>query len=926
MSQRYVVIDLETTGNSPKKGDRIIQFAGVVIEGDKIVDEYSTFIHPGQDIPLFIEELTGIDNEMVKHAPQFEDVAPRIAEFLADACFVAHNVLFDLSFLQEELKRCGFEGFYGSTIDTVELSKIMKPTSDGYKLNQLAKEENLQHERPHRADSDAYVTALLFMELKKKMLRLPLITLKRLYKLSFSLKSEISDLLDECIAERLRQPEYHRPEIEIFRGLALRRVTNNRTYSEGSYPYPYDHKDKMSLMTQAYADLESRPAQLDMMDKVFDSFINKEPIMIEAGTGIGKSLGYLLPAVFFAREYQAKVVISTYTLQLQEQLIHKEVPKVKSMVPFEFRAVLLKGRANYLSLAKFELALRQKEDNYETALAKMQILVWLTETETGDKDELNLGSGGQLFWERLQSDRLMFSDIQEPWISYDFYERAKGVADKADIIVTNHSFLMADILSNEGIIPKSGYLVLDEAHQLERAAARSMGAKMDYISVKTLFNRIGTYEQKLMLYRIEKICRERKLDDGLNIKSIERSISDFHYEFEQFFYLLAAKADALTASTAPQRIPLEALGNGMSTLSIMAERLVELIGIICQGLDDRLVLLKKADGLGKNAMFFLNEVEALIRHMEKISRTIHEFFISPDSGSVYWLEYTRAAPHHGISISSQPAAAGRIVWETFFAGQKSVVMTSATLSVKNSFRYFMSELGISDSHIKKVVYPEAFDFSKSAKVIVSKDMPDIQIAAPEAFSKAAAQHIVQAARGARGRTMILFTSHELLRMTYQNVKDDGGLEEFTLLAQGVTGGGRARLLKNFRTLDKAVLFGTAGLWEGIDIPGEDLSCLVIVRLPFSPPDEPVAEAKYKLIEQHGKNAFSYYSLPEAILRFRQGFGRLIRTHKDKGVLLLLDRRIYTAKYGKEFVAAIPAVQWEEVGLYHLADTIKRWLD
>ena len=444
MAQRYVVVDLETTGNSPKKGERIIQFAAVVIEEDQIIAEYSTFIHPEQEISMFIEELTGIDNDMVKDAPIFEDVAERISALLKDAVFVAHNVLFDLTFLKEELERCGMEAFYGSTVDTVELAKIMKPTSDGYKLNQLAKAEKLDHSRPHRADSDAYVTAQLFLELKKKLYQLPLLTMKQLYRLSYSLKSEISELIQECMADKLSQPSDYNSMIEAFQGLAFKKVSSDHAQNTWKMDYPSDRQAKLKLIRESLPDFESREGQLEMMDRVYDSFENEHHTIIEAGTGIGKSLAYLLPAAYFSVKQGKPVVISTYTLQLQEQLLQSEEPKLRKILNFPFTVVLLKGRSNYLSLAKFERAIREKEDNYETALTKMQILVWLTETETGDKDELNLTSGGELFWERLQSNSLTKTGLQKPWQAVDFYERAKAVALKADIIITNHAFLMAD--------------------------------------------------------------------------------------------------------------------------------------------------------------------------------------------------------------------------------------------------------------------------------------------------------------------------------------------------------------------------------------------------------------------------------------------------------------------------------------------------
>ncbi|MED4695597.1 ATP-dependent DNA helicase DinG [Peribacillus frigoritolerans] len=926
MMQRYVVVDLETTGNSPKKGDRIIQFAGVVIENDQIVDEYSTFIHPGQEISLFIEELTGISNETVKNAPDFEDVAENIARLIEGACFVAHNVLFDLSFLQEELVRCGYEPFYGSTLDTVELAKILKPTSDGYKLHQLAKEENLDHSRPHQADSDAYATALLLLELKKKLMNLPVMTLKQLYRLSYSLQSEVSELIDACIASKLAKAEVHSPDLITYRGLAFKKAEHEGDHKDTGSKFPLDNEEKVAMLQSAFPAFEARSGQLDMMNLIHNSFETSQDAIIEAGTGIGKSIGYLLPAVYFAKKHQKPVVVSTYTLQLQDQLLQNEVPKLKKILPFTFQAVLLKGRSNYLSLAKFERALREKEDNYETALTKMQILVWLTETVTGDKDELNLTSGGQLFWNRLQSDGLTYAGLKQPWLALDFFERAKKTAAKADIIITNHSFLMTDLLTEDALIPKKGYLVLDEAHHLEQAASKQLGSRLNYISVKTILNRLGTSDQKQLLYKLDRMLLNNGLTDGRSSHELDQKLSDFSYEFEQLFYYLSNQAEKLSRSVSPKRLSFKIDDGRWGKAILVAERLVDLLGYIITELEKRLALLLNNESpLGKNSLFHLNDIEVLLGHLQDTRDSLHEFFIKPHEENIYWLDYTNAAPQHGVTLTVQPIAGSKRLWDSYFGRQKSVVMTSATLVVKDSFKYFKEQLGLENEPMQTASFPSPFPYKKLVKVLVPNDLPDINCLSVEEFSETAANHIIAAAQAAKGRMMVLFTSHEMLRATYHSVKDCGVLDEFTLFAQGISGGSRMRLLRNFQNFEKAVLFGTTSLWEGVDIPGEDLSCLIIVRLPFSPPDEPVTAAKCQLLEKQGRNPFSEYSLPEALLRFRQGFGRLIRTPEDKGILVILDRRIITAKYGTEFQKAIPKVDWHQGTISEMAEMIEEWI-
>ena len=927
MTQRYVVVDLETTGNSSKKGDRIIQFAAVVIENDVIVDEFSSYIHPEQEISLFIEELTGISTETVKNAPIFYDVAEQIVSLLQGACFVAHNVLFDLSFLQDELTRCGFEPFYGSTLDTVELAKILKPTSDGYKLHQLAKEDHIEHLRPHQADSDAYATALLLLSFKKKLLSLPVITLKQLLRLSFSLQSEINELIEDCIATKLSKPEEYLPNLITYRGLAFKRVEAELENNDTVDDFPFDDSTKMKMLKEAFPDFELREGQLKMMNVTYDSFEKERHAIIEAGTGIGKSLGYLFPAMFFALKQKQPIVVSTYTIQLQDQLLQKEIPKLKEILPFSFQAVLLKGRSNYLSLAKFERALREKEDHYESALTKMQIIVWLTETETGDKDELNLSSGGQLVWNRLQSDGLTYPGLKKPWYDMDFYEKAKRTAAKADLIITNHAFLISDLIHKDAILPKQGYLIVDEAHHLERAASKQLGQRLDYVSFKTVLNRLGTSEQKQLLYRVECLIANHNLHVQREVGTLNKNLNDFSFEFEQLFYILAQQTKKLTNNSIPNRIAfkIDELHHWIQA-KLVAERLVDLLASVLSLLKEKINILKQSEtSLGKNALFYLNDLEIILEEMNETKEILYEFFIQPREDYIYWIDYVNSAKQNGIVLYSQPVMGNKQAWDRYFGNQKSVIMTSATLSVKNSFQFFKTQLGIDEEHIYSMSFPSPFHYEDQVKLLVPNDIPDIQTQTVFDFSESAANHIIAAAQAAHGRTMVLFTSHEMLRSTYYVVKECGLLDDYTLFAQGISGGSKMRLLRNFQSFDKAVLFGTTSLWEGVDIPGEDLSCLIIVRLPFSPPDEPVTEARCKLLEKNGQNAFYSYSLPEALLRFRQGFGRLIRTSTDRGVLVVLDRRIMTSKYGVEFQKALPPVKWEEVSISEMATIIEEWI-
>jgi ATP-dependent DNA helicase DinG len=725
----------------------------------------------------------------------------------------------------------------------------------------------------------------------------------------------------------MKKVEVPTPTIEVYRGIALKKRGQQRECDDHPVDYPFSKQAKIKFMQAAFPAFEEREGQISMMDLIYESFQTRHHAIIEAGTGIGKSLGYLLPAVYFAKQSKQPVVISTYTLQLQEQLLKAEIPKLKRIIQIPFQAVLLKGRSNYLSLAKFKRILVEKDNNYETALAKMQILVWLIETETGDKDELHLSSGGELFWERLQSNENTRYGLEKPWVEFDFYEQAKAVAAKADLIITNHAFLLSDLLSTNRLIPESGYLILDEAHHLERAATRKLGRKLDYLSVRMLMNRIGTSDQKQLLYRLETILAHHQLVEFQSVATINETINDFMYEYDQLFSHLGAQANHMVKTRGPKKIPIKLKDDKhWKHTVILTERLVGHLQGLVLAIQIRVdAVMQSPETLSKNSLGYLNDLELAMQEMNSIKEALTEFFIKQKDETVYWLEYTKKVPQQGITLLSHPVSGKDLIWETFFSRQKSVVMTSATLSVKHSFQFFIEQLGMENVTANTAHYPSPFQYDKQVKVLVPEESPNIKDVTIEEYSIYTADYVITAALAAKGRMMILFTSHEQLRAVYQIVKDSELLPDFTLFGQGISGGSKMRLLKNFQVFEKALLFGTTSFWEGVDIPGEDLSCLMIVRLPFSPPDEPVTAAKCHLLEMKGKNPFWTYSLPEAILRFRQGFGRLIRTTTDKGVLIVLDRRILTTSYGKEFQLAIPPVPWQEVSQTQLTEVIESWI-
>jgi ATP-dependent DNA helicase DinG len=933
MLNKFVVIDLETTGNLPKKGEKIIQFAAVVIENGNVTEKFSSLINPQKPIPAFIEELTGLNSDMVKDAPVFTEVAAKITSLLDDAYFVAHNVLFDLSFIQEELLQAGFEGFYGPVLDTVELARILYPTADGYKLSDLAEKEKLKHDRPHQADSDAEATAELLQILLNRLSLIPNKILEELRDLSGGLKSDIQQLLDELLIENSRKIEELPDTIEIFKGVALKKYDRflNQSLNNGDYDYPENDNEKIQLLINAIDSFEKRTGQFKMMDCVYQSLLGKSHTLIEAGTGIGKSIGYLLPAAYFAKKHKLPVVVSTHTIHLQEQLIKKEIPILSNMLPFKVKTVLLKGRSHYISLEKFVQTLKDENDNYDTTLTKMQILIWLMETETGDKDELNLSSGGLIYWNKIKNDIPIFSQ-NKVWWEKDFYIRSRKEAEEADIIITNHSLLLSDIKANYTILPSYDYVIIDEGHHLEKTASHFLGNSLDFLTVRLLLGQLGLYEQKLLFYQIEEILTTipNEQDNITPIVDLNQSISNLYYEMDEFFKMAAILAHRETGNQSGRKrlkakLSINKHDKELLPLVHCAERFAFLIKDIQIPFEKRMELIKKENRfLTYEQKSLLEDLNRFLLELEDLRQSIREIMLQ-DSDFVRWVEIDTRSTQNVTTIYAEPASVANKLKTEFFQMKKGIVITSATLTVKQSYDFIIKEIGLDSDSIKTLTITSPFDYKNQVQLLIPNDLPEIKSVSNDDYVIAITEHLITIAEATKGRMLVLFTAQEMLQKTHELIKESGFLEDFAIIAQGITSGSRTRLTRNFQRYEKAILLGTSSFWEGIDIPGEDLSCLVIVRLPFSSPDEPFTQAKCEYVKKQGGNAFKDYSLPEAVLRFKQGFGRLIRTEMDRGIMVIFDRRIVTAQYGQSFLKSIPEIQVKNGSLDELVEYIHSWL-
>ncbi|MFD1038662.1 ATP-dependent DNA helicase DinG [Virgibacillus byunsanensis] len=930
---KYVVIDLETTGHSPAKSDKIIEVGLVIIEDDVIVDEFSTLLNPNQPIPPFISNLTGIHDEDVAYAPTFHEQASDIAEMCKDSYLIAHNVPFDLGFINEEFAGLGMERLTNPVIDTVELARILYPQSPSFKLGQLTEYLDIHHSDPHRALSDAFVTAKLFLKMKQKINQLPFETVSHLLHLEKSLKSDLSHLLDErhhALAFSLQK----RDDMDTYGGLAYKKMVDH-SVTEDEIETPFgiyldDIYETNGSMHQFMDNYEKRSGQREMSETIYDAFQSKSHALIEAETGTGKSLAYLIPAIYEAALTQKRIIISTYTTQLQSQLLEEEIPLISKLVSIPFKVALLKGKQHYISLEKFahELASEQQE-NYDVILTKAMILVWLTETETGDIDEIQLPSSGYLFYKKISTDSEGIMDPHSPWFSRSFYQKARKKAQQANVVITNHALLCTDMFNDYQFLPAYEKAIVDEAHHLEETASKHYGLKLDYVTLQYSLNQIGTIEEDNF---IGKLIKKYSVDENHPLLEkwndmygiTKHETDDLFRTIFQYVYTQHKNDKSLSDIGRIQyRFDLGKENSAKwNTVVEMATRLTFFLRDLIHMLSNFKEYLEKMEHYDRfdneDILNCMNQLQSLIDRVEKL------FIMETPKTEVKWIEIEASGARNAVYLYSEPTDISDFLHEDFFAKKKSVILTSATLTMKSSFSFIQDRLGLQSENVVTMKINSPFSYENQVQLMVPNDFPDIKYGNMDDFIYSVCEAILSLAEVTKGRMLVLFTSYEMLRKSYTLLKETIDINSYMLIAQGISSGSRARLKKNFQTFDQSILLGTSSFWEGVDIPGEDLSCLMIVRLPFQPPNHPIYEAKSSYLKQKGKNAFMELSLPNAVIRFKQGFGRLIRSSSDRGIVFVCDARIIKARYGKYFIDSIPNVPITHDSTQQLIEKAEKW--
>ena len=910
---RFTAFDFETTGLDPNN-DRIIEIAAIRFEDGIITDRYVELINPERPISTMITEITGISNAMVQRAPTEESIIDDFLHFLGDDPLVAHNIHFDEKFLNQMCTRLGRSEGDHRKYDTLQLSRSMFFEQPVFNLGALSEYFGLSAKGAHRAEKDAENTGLIFLEMLDELATYPLEIISKV--IAFVRGTDIPnqqlyiDLGNELTRRGdLKSGLLTKSERQNFKWNTFK-CDGSRNINQLSAEEVFGPE---GLLKNVHPNFESRPNQSKYASLSEELLTNEKGVgVVEAGTGLGKSMAYLFGAFknSINMEEEGPTVIACHTKHLQDQLFYKDLPQLAETLDVPIKAVMMKGRNNYICKTRLDWLISDSKtlDSLDVE-ALIPILFWMNWTKTGDLSECSGFFNARRTW-------LKSTFCSEPGFCTGevcnrhngcYYGRLKKAIFQAHIIVVNHSLLMTDA-AQPGFLPTFNSVIVDEAHNLVKSAYdqfktdwSEQGTSYLLQSVDPSYPRSARWNN--IIHRISEMEPSvGKLRDDLKegVKQAQKSLKEF------MMALADDNHNRFTPSKAYQDKPiLGQLEKVYAAVNLDIYAMKQSLEVVFRILER---LRKAVLELDPTRMDFPVLHSVLDRGVETISglmTSLIRLTENQDHEWVYWMEGEYRNPNTSreqliLSLHASLIDVAETLNGKFFKRFDHCFLTSATLKVNNSFDYFLRRVGLDDfDNIKTKEFLSPFLYNE--QVMYHQYGGAREMSNDPSMIGDLVYHLH---KSIGKRIMVLFTSRKSLTDTANYIKGKPGGRDLPLFAQ-VRGASRPGIIKGMHQNPNGILFGTNSFWEGVDFPGDLLEILILVKLPFDVPSEPLIKSYSEFLSRQGANSFMEYTVPECAIRFRQGFGRLIRTTYDEGKFICLDNRIVTKRYGEIFARSLP---------------------
>ncbi|MEB7779338.1 exonuclease domain-containing protein [Mammaliicoccus fleurettii] len=894
MAQRYAVVDLETTGNQIQY-DKIIQIGITFIEDQQIVDTYHTYVKTDLEIPSFIQALTNINELDLQDAPYFDEISKSLFVMLKDCVFVAHNVLFDLNFLKAHFEKYQIEFEPKLIIDTMELFKIAFPTEESYQLSELSQSLKVDLNQAHSADEDAKATALLFIKAIQKIKDLPIDTVKQLYYLSKSLKYDLKDILFEIV--RISQNTVsNSSKIKKYQNINYLKQTPIRK-SKNSEIITIDEAYDRILKTFNF---DYRKEQYQLVQQLFDSLMHNENALIEAPLGSGKSMSFVLASLLYYLETGEHILVSTHTKLLQNQLLEQEFNKVLNALDLDLKAMIIKSKDHYISLGLILNILQDDTDNYEATILKMQLLVWILETETGDIEELHLKGGQKVFFDQKRTTYVPFkNDIH-------YYQFIKESAQSVEIGITNHAHLLQHS-TEDTVYQLFKHIIVDEAHRIQDYALNQVTDNLSYQHIKYHLGLLGKNEQEKLFRRLDKLENRRIIEqypiDPIDIYQLKKDIELLHEQNENLFDELMDQINQKHKSQNDDEQQIHYIYD--IDVTKLSEIFKLQIGTINQ------ILSRFKSFTHAHVKAFKKELIYIYHQYTKIYNVIK-------SGQVPYVSIKKLTQKSTLSLFVKKEEVKDLLNQVFIEQFNSNIFISGTLTVNESFTSFKSMFP-KNIEFNTYYLNDIYDLKNQAACFVPKNMPSYQFHNQDDYIETIVHYLSTFVSETNQKCLVLFTNYSMLYQAYRYMEELEIFDDYVLLMQQQHSH-VYKIVQQFNQFDKTILLGTLSFFEGFDYQSSGIKCVMMTKLPFIHQDDP----RYHLMKDEFENPFKDFVLPDAVTKFRQGIGRLIRNKNDQGLLVCFDRRILDSNYSKFFINALGEIPVIEGDINNFQDKLRKY--